>query len=341
MDKKGDVKLIPKEMWGLIRAFVLILIIVVVSTKVFFFVNPAYAASKSTLERFSEAINILEKGDSRSVTLDIEKSVWLFGFNKDYNYIKYRRTDYLIRRHPSITLSKPRHCPTGSACLCLCETDCKKVINCKVFEDIKFFVVTDISDQLNGGIKYEYDGEEGNYLAMPGKGIKQVEIWREGDVIYIGEHRPESGQAREEFERLVNFANRNIGVMYRGTCKLIFDIDTQKLTHEYFIMVYTNRTAKLFSGESEQRRNIATKTIAAAPILSVDFYSELVDEVFKQYNDLPREDFIIDPHITILPEGVEEGILYDRVVLLQRNGRWLWTKFSNFFYEDDAPDDCE
>jgi hypothetical protein len=336
MRKKGAIKLIPKEIWGLIRAFAIILVLAVVFVKIFFFVNPAYARSKSSLERFSDVLNILEDGESRSILLDFERGVWLFGFNEDQNFIKYRRTDSVVVRR-TLEQSKPRGCNVGEACLCLCETDCKRIIGCKSFQDVEFFVVTDIGAMFNGGVSYEYNGEEGNYLAMPGQGLRQVEVWKEDDVVLLGQQRTEKDQARQEFDRLVEFANQNIGVRKPGTCKLVFEIDKTKFTSQYFIMVYTDGNAKLFSGEIEQKRNIATQTIEKAPIISSPFREDELEQIFEDYYETLRNDFIIDPFSVSYPSGVSEGIIgSERIILMQRDGDWIWAR-----YEPGFLDECE
>ncbi len=338
MNKKGDVTLTLKEIWGLLKAAAMILIISLVFAKMFFFVNPTYASSKSNLERFDDVLKLLENKESRSLTLDFEKGTWLFGFNKDQNSIKYRRTDRILFRN-TYEQSKPRSCEAGKACLCLCSDDCKKFTECKVFEDIEFFVVTDISDQLNGGISYEFDGEQGNYLAMSGHGVIQVDIWREKDVIYIGQVRPEKEQAREEFKRFVDFANKDINVRYPGTCKLVFEINITKLTQDYYIMIYADGNAKLFSGEGEQTRELAAEKIEKAPLLRTDFEDNEIDQIFEDYDTLQITDFRIPR--TAMPggadvQGAQKEITVNKIVLLQRDGKWIWTN-----YDPGAIDLCE
>src|SRR4030042_4455800 len=112
MRKKGAVTLIPKEIWGVLRAGIIILVLAVVIIKLWFFVNPLYERSKSSMERFQDVLEILDDGESRSVLLDFERGVWFFGFNKDKNHVEYRRTD-LLRRN--LEQSKPSSCAIDKA----------------------------------------------------------------------------------------------------------------------------------------------------------------------------------------------------------------------------------
>lgn len=328
MNKKASVvDNILGNIGGLIMAAALILFIIgAYEFMVSPFLNPAYASSKSNFERIHETVKVLKEGQTRSLVLDLEKGTWLFGFNKNQHFVEYRRKVYGVVQR-TLEQSKPRSCPEDQACLCLCTDDCKKFSNCKILEDIDFIVATDISTDLNGGTNYEYDGDHGNYLAMPGKGIQHYEIWREDDTLYFGTQRPGKDQARQEFEEFIEFTKK-IGTLYPGTCKLVFEINTTKLTQEYHIMVYYDEgEAKLFAGQGEQERNIETAAIEPTPILFVDF--DDIDEVFEDYDNLPRTNFII-PH-TILPSipdrtGLGKSVRSDRAVLLQRAGYWLWTK---------------
>ena len=70
MNKKGDVTLTLKEIWGLLKAAAMILIIAVVFVKIFFFINPVYARSTGSLERLQGVINLMEEGESRPFLLD-------------------------------------------------------------------------------------------------------------------------------------------------------------------------------------------------------------------------------------------------------------------------------
>ena len=173
---------------------------------------------------------------------------------------------------------------------------------------------------------------------MPGQGIISIEIWRDDDIIYVGQNVLGKEDARQEFESFVTFA-KNIGIRHPGTCKLVLEINITKLTQDYYIMVYADGNVKLFSGEGEQARELAAEKIEKAPLLRTDFEDNEIDQIFEDYDTLQVSDFVIP--VTVSPPGADviglkKDITINKIVLLQRDGKWLWT-----INEPDSVDECE